>query len=1034
MFHIVKTNSKVSNNTKEHLGKKARKLAGLLGTIMFILIGAADVAPVQAVDTWVVTVMLHEATSLSDDDADGPDDIYWKTYFTPTFGTGETKGCNFFRSHTDDVNHITPDWGCTAEVSGGRGDPEVQIVMELWDHDTTSGEDHFDIHPRPDKQNIVMGFKPQTQDLRIEDLDGWEDYRCALGRIRLRGLHGDDFAEVVFSVSASQAGSPAGDSDGDGLLDSWEICGVEGVDLPAMGADPLHKDLFVEIDWMVDNDGTANDHSHAPWLPSLINAWNEFNVAPVTNPDGANGIALHVDVGNLYTGYRVDFNGDRTAEINTGPGGNIDMNGDGIPDIGNLGALGFGTAGGGNRLGEITLLTPAPGTDDSFGPGSTRAMIKAANFDPIRNPVFRYAVFAHQISDSSGIWMGGLAECVGACNDFIVHLGTIARQRLDTDFDGVPNPLAPELLGPAGLPVDGTIAFHTGVFLHELGHTLGLGHGGGDGVNNKPNYLSIMSNFFAFSGIRFSPDGDLFGDRLIGIDFDNDGVQDASRFMYSDVALPTLTENNLNEPAGIGHVLPALTRFGPSLDLDSDSECDVLARGFDTCFRPALSNQPIDWNRDTDTFDGGVNSLQPSPPYRLGIPTDINNDGVCVGPGPDGILQTLPVADDFIGFNNINGGLNRTCDTAANSRSDDVQIRGVGNVQPNLLTGFNDYERIQNGGLVFRTPGNPFFPLDLEELEELERNTLRVAPLPDESFLADRCEASERITFEEFPIGTSVSDQYAPLAHFLKDDRRKPMIVGPAGRSGLPTQSPAQSLANNHVSDPVPLVIEFDSPQRFVGLYLGRVTGVPINNATLTAYDVKGNPMGRVSRVPPAGITGFLGVGAIFPDQLIAKIELSYLGSPEPVHIDDLILCQTAIDTTPPDFPPPPSFGDLSITVNVEAKGVSEGGDADGEPGHHLFEEFPLIGVPITADGVVNMTDFSLNKNEGDHVTLVAPPTFDTAGGSLTFDHWELDGHIFFTERTHEIAPTFLRDATLTAVYTTQGGNHSIYLPFIIKN
>ena len=32
--------------------------------------------------------------------------------------------------------------------------------------------------------------------------------------------------------------------------------------------------------------------------------------------------------------------------------------------------------------------------------------------------------------------------------------------------------------------------------MHELGHTLGLQHGGADDVNLKPNYLSVMSYAF----------------------------------------------------------------------------------------------------------------------------------------------------------------------------------------------------------------------------------------------------------------------------------------------------------------------------------------------------------------------------------------------------------------------------------------------------------------------------------------------------------------------------------------------------------
>src|SRR6185312_15653698 len=47
------------------------------------------------------------------------------------------------------------------------------------------------------------------------------------------------------------------DTDGDGLLDTWETNGIDtdgngsiDLDLPAMGADSEHKDIFVELDFM----------------------------------------------------------------------------------------------------------------------------------------------------------------------------------------------------------------------------------------------------------------------------------------------------------------------------------------------------------------------------------------------------------------------------------------------------------------------------------------------------------------------------------------------------------------------------------------------------------------------------------------------------------------------------------------------------------------------------------------------------------------------------------------------------------------
>lgn len=88
------------------------------------------------------------------------------------------------------------------------------------------------------------------------------------------------------------------DSDEDGLLDHWESTGVDfntdgTIDLPLhqapFSANPLRKDIFVEIDFLV-----AADHSHRPIAGSLTNVESAFAAAPVANPDSSSGIAAHV--------------------------------------------------------------------------------------------------------------------------------------------------------------------------------------------------------------------------------------------------------------------------------------------------------------------------------------------------------------------------------------------------------------------------------------------------------------------------------------------------------------------------------------------------------------------------------------------------------------------------------------------------------------------------------------------------------------------------------------------------------------------
>ena len=121
----------------------------------------------------------------------------------------------------------------------------------------------------------------------------------------------------------------AKDSDGDGLLDFWEINGVDfdgdgsiDVDLPMMGANPLHKDIFVELDWVTGQAPTRAD------IQALKAA---FSVAPtnsggIPNPDGQPGINLWIDTGSLSDAVGLvgdDFGGGNAV---SGPVGCLDSN------------------------------------------------------------------------------------------------------------------------------------------------------------------------------------------------------------------------------------------------------------------------------------------------------------------------------------------------------------------------------------------------------------------------------------------------------------------------------------------------------------------------------------------------------------------------------------------------------------------------------------------------------------------------------------------------------------------------------------
>ena len=58
----------------------------------------------------------------------------------------------------------------------------------------------------------------------------------------------------------------------------------------------------------------------------------------------------------------------------------------------------------------------------------------------------------------------------------------------------------------------GTSQENAGTLMHELGHTLGLRHGGADDTLYKPNYLSVMNYSFQLNGLTIAgvPGNSLF--------------------------------------------------------------------------------------------------------------------------------------------------------------------------------------------------------------------------------------------------------------------------------------------------------------------------------------------------------------------------------------------------------------------------------------------------------------------------------------------------------------------------------------------
>lgn len=428
--------------------------------------GAALAAPVPV----AVTILSVACTQDDECDAAGVEALgeSWPDFYAKIFINGvET----ITTRADDDRKSVTPlGWTASAIVDNVIT-PQVPIGFQIWDHDSTSGDDLLDASPQSGTNNfnIVLNLATGTW-------SGDTTTTCVTGD----GVDTDDDdfypVQVCFAISTLSA---SGDADLDGLLDSWETSGFDAdgdgvvdVNLPAMGANPLRQDLFLELDY---------ETGRAPTRDGINEMKAAFAAAPLPNPDGSTGITLHVDVGNLVDPTAdeggiagtctngLDDDGDlltdgadtscpylRSSREVVAPNcaNGIDDDGDGQVDGADANCRVGDNLGGGQQLAPVN----ACGLDGPF------YAAKAANFAPNRAWIFRYAIQgAGATPPPPGGCAGGQGEIGG--NDFISH-------NLDP-----------------------------GTLMHELGHTLNLQHGGTDSVNCKPNYFSVM-NYNMQSGIQ----------------------------------------------------------------------------------------------------------------------------------------------------------------------------------------------------------------------------------------------------------------------------------------------------------------------------------------------------------------------------------------------------------------------------------------------------------------------------------------------------------------------------------------------------
>lgn len=168
---------------------------------------------------------------------------------------------------------------------------------------------------------------------------------------------------------------------------------------------------------------------------------------------------------------------------------------------------------------------------------------EAANFAANRHNYFHYVLMAHQYDNQQG----STSSSGSATTPGYEVMVTLACWANDTSGTGA--------------------AYIRNSIVHELGHNLGLQHGGDEACNYKPNYSSVMNYRYEF----------------IGIDSGCRGTGDgASTLDYSHGDRLLLDENNLDETAGMCTSAVVPVDWNGDLQYTSGVVADINSYGLET--------------------------------------------------------------------------------------------------------------------------------------------------------------------------------------------------------------------------------------------------------------------------------------------------------------------------------------------------------------------------------------------------------------------------------------------------------------------
>ena len=340
----------------------------------------------------------------------------------------------------------------------------------------------------------------------------------------------------------------AADADSDGIPDSAEVPGgtYAGLDLYALGARAGRKDIFIEFDYATYQ---AKDLS-TDELKTYSYQPHEASLRMVAAAFAKKNIAVHFDVGAAYSST---FN---PAMFNLG-GGNP------IPTEVNNACIDFKEV-----VDEQNRCLNFKG-------------VKSQYLDIRRRYIFHYGLHGRNIQDERAI---GIAELSGNDMAYAFSTWTNGQGMQEKDFNKYVNGLA-------------------SLIMHELGHNLGLNHGGHDDHAYKPNHHSVMNYTYSYLGLSPRPNGpdawrryrfDRYGGDECAME--NSVCSESFIIDYSDGSGLDIDERNVSEALNIGR---------GSIDgayADWDNNGVLTQQPYSFRFHIRISDLPLQTLKDYDEW------------------------------------------------------------------------------------------------------------------------------------------------------------------------------------------------------------------------------------------------------------------------------------------------------------------------------------------------------------------------------------------------------------------------------------------------